>query len=187
LVVLFYHSIKKIPLQISTNQFTSDSLDLFFLFITKLAEGWLTVPILIYFLINDWRKAILIGICYGVTAIIAIIIKNYAFDVNSRPFGVSVLNQLESYHWIKNYKMPTGNSFPSGHTTTAFTFAIILSLLNKNKWLSIPFVLIAGLIGFSRTFLSFHFLIDVVVGSIIGGVTTFSLYVMLNNRFRFKN
>tara|TARA_B100000795_G_C22794207_1_gene438513 strand:+ start:1421 stop:2047 length:627 start_codon:yes stop_codon:yes gene_type:complete len=178
---------QKIDLQIKVNQYTSDSLDIIFLFITRLAEAWFTVPILIYFLIKDWKKAIFIGICYGLTALIAIIIKYYAFDINSRPFGFSSLDKFNNYHWIQNYKMPIYNSFPSGHTTTAFTFAFILSLINKNKWLSIPFVLIAGLVGFSRIFLSFHFLIDVVAGAIIGGVTSFLLYVILKKRFCLKN
>jgi membrane-associated phospholipid phosphatase len=178
---------KKIPLQISINSFANDTLDSVFLIITKLAEGWITVPVLVYFLIKDWKKALFIGICYGVTAIIAALLKNYTFGYNHRPFGIDGLNQLETYHWIKNYKMPRSLSFPSGHTTTAFTFAIVLSLLNKNKWLSITFIVIASLVGLSRTLLSFHFLIDVVAGAIIGGVTSFILFVMLKKRFNIKS
>ena len=180
--IIFLSMNPKIPLQININSYANDHLDRFFLIITKIAEGWGTVPILIYFLIKDWKKALFIGICYLLTAIIAVLLKNYTFGYNHRPFAIPELNTLETYHWIKSYKMPTSLSFPSGHTTTAFTFAIALSLLNKNKWFSIIFIVIASLVGLSRTLLSFHFLLDVVAGAIIGGVTSFILFVILKSR-----
>lgn len=180
-------STEKFPLQISINQFSSDSTDTVFLLITKLAEGWITVPVIIYFLVKDWRKALLLGICYGATALIAGLIKNYAFDINFRPFGFKILRELESYHWIKDYRMPSSFSFPSGHTTTAFTFAIIVGIFNKNKHYALALIFAATLVGFSRIFLSFHFLIDVVAGAIIGGVTSLVLYVMLKNRLKIDN
>ena len=185
--IIFLSMDHKIPLQISINSYANDYLDRVFLIITKLAEGWGTVPILIYFIIKNWKKAVFIGICYGLTAIIAGLLKNYTFGLNYRPFAIPGLNTLETYHWIKNYDMPIYLSFPSGHTTTAFTFAIVLSLLNKNKWLSIIFISIACLVGLSRTLLSFHFLLDVVAGAIIGGVTSFILFVILKNRFDLSN
>lgn len=181
--IVFLLKYPKIPLQVNINTYANDDLDVFFLIITKLAEGWITVPVLIYFLIKDWKKALFIGICYGFTAIIAALLKNYTFGYNHRPFAIPYLNTLETYHWIKNYKMPTSLSFPSGHTTTAFTFAMILSLFNKNKWLSIIFIMLASLVGLSRIILSFHFLLDVVGGAIIGGITSFALFVMFKNRF----
>ena len=180
--IIFLSMDPKIPLQININSYANDHLDRFFLIITKIAEGWGTVPIPIFFLIKDWKKALFIGICYLLTAIIAVLLKNYTFGYNHRPFAIPELNTLETYHWIKSYKMPTSLSFPSGHTTTAFTFAIALSLLNKNKWFSIIFIVIASLVGLSRTLLSFHFLLDVVAGAIIGGVTSFILFVILKSR-----
>jgi membrane-associated phospholipid phosphatase len=185
IIVLSFN--QKIPLQINTNTYASNTLDSVFLIITKLAEGWFTVPILIYFLIKDWKKALFIGLCYGITAVIAGVLKNYTFGYNHRPFAIPALNQLETYHWIKDYKMPTSKSFPSGHTTTAFAFAMVISLINKNKWWSIVFIFIASLIGLSRTLLSFHFLLDVVAGAAIGGVTSFILFVILKKRFGLNN
>lgn len=169
----------KFELQVNTNQLASDALDPVFLLITKLAEGWMTVPVLAIFCFINWRKALFLGISYGVTAIIAQVIKLFAFTENQRPYGLGEFRYLKGYHWIKDYGMPTGGSFPSGHTTTAFCFAIGLSLLIKNKNYSFLFLLIASLVGFSRTILSFHFASDVVGGAFLGGVTTFGLYVIL--------
>lgn len=166
-------------LQTATNKLANDQLDQIFLFITKLAEGWLTVPLLIFLFVKDWKKAVYIGVCYGVTALIAMLIKNYGFIENQRPWGLSEYRYLEGYHWIKNYEMPTGGSFPSGHTTTAFCVAMGLSFIIKNKYLSIPILILACLVGFSRTLLSFHFLTDVTAGATIGGVTSFLFYVIL--------
>lgn len=169
----------KFELQVATNQYASDTLDPIFLVITKFAEGWMTIPVLILLAIKNWRKAVFLGISYGITALIAQSIKLFAFTTNQRPYGLGEFRYLKGYHWIKDYPMPTGGSFPSGHTTTAFCFAIGLSLLIKNKNYSFLFLLMASLVGFSRTLLSFHFASDVVGGAFLGGVTTFILFVML--------
>lgn len=169
----------KFELQLKTNSLANDSLDQVFLMITKLAEGWMTIPVLLIFTIVNWKKAIFLGISYGVTALIAQLIKLFAFAENQRPYGLGEYRYLKDYHWIKDYQMPTGGSFPSGHTTTAFCFAIGLSLLFKNKNYSLLFLALATLVGFSRTILSFHFAADVIGGAFLGGVTTFILFVIL--------
>lgn len=174
----------KFPLQEATNLLASDTSDQIFLLITKLAEGWITIPILLFLFIKNWRKALLFGIPYGITALIAALIKNFAFAENQRPYGLNEFRHLENYHWIANYGMPTGGSFPSGHTTTAFCLAMFLTLISKNKKLGLIYFALALLVGFSRTILSMHFAIDVLGGAILGGVTTFILFVMLHKKLK---
>lgn len=63
-------------------------------------------------------------------------------------------------------KKPPDNSFPSGHTQTAFSTATYLSLLYPA--LSPLFLLLAGLVGLSRISLGVHFPLDVLVGALLG-------------------
>jgi undecaprenyl-diphosphatase len=60
------------------------------------------------------------------------------------------------------------SSFPSGHTASAFAMATIFALYLKRNYLSISLLLTAFLIGYSRIYLGHHFLVDVLVGAIIG-------------------
>jgi len=67
-------------------------------------------------------------------------------------------------------KRPDGserNSFPSGHTTTAFAFAGYVAKEHGWKW-GAPAMAMAGFTGFSRINDNRHYLHDVVAGATIG-------------------
>ena len=59
-------------------------------------------------------------------------------------------------------------SLPSGHTSTAFLSAVILSKFYK-KYIVVFFV-IAASIGFSRVYIGVHYPLDVIVGAITGSL-----------------
>ena len=66
------------------------------------------------------------------------------------------------------------NSFPSGHTTTAFSGFIGLAFLfPKYKYF---FLFFAIIIGISRILLAVHYVSDVIAGAILGTLTTYFLY-----------
>jgi undecaprenyl-diphosphatase len=58
-------------------------------------------------------------------------------------------------------------SFPSGHATTAFAAALLLSLWYP-RWAGV-FVGLAVLVGLSRMVLGSHFPSDIVAGALLGG------------------
>ena len=60
------------------------------------------------------------------------------------------------------------NSFPSGHTSYAFSFATIVTMLNKNKPLVVFTDILAILIALSRLYLYVHFPTDVLAGAVFG-------------------
>jgi PAP2 superfamily protein len=63
-------------------------------------------------------------------------------------------------------------SFPSGHTTTAFALASVVSEHFENRlWVAAPLYALAGGVGLARTRANAHFASDVLVGAAIGAAT----------------
>lgn len=62
-------------------------------------------------------------------------------------------------------------SFPSGHTTSAFSVATSLSLAYPKWYVIAPSFAWAGTVGFSRMDLGVHYPSDVLAGAIIGSGT----------------
>lgn len=61
---------------------------------------------------------------------------------------------------------PQDNSFPSGHSASAFGLATAVFLIDKR--LGIAYFLLAGLVAVGRILSRVHFLIDVLGGSVLG-------------------
>lgn len=64
-------------------------------------------------------------------------------------------------------KRPTSYSFPSGHTSSAV--AATAAIFIQNKKLSIPFIILAVMIMFSRLYFCVHYPSDI-IGGIIHGI-----------------
>jgi hypothetical protein len=59
------------------------------------------------------------------------------------------------------------NSFPSGHTTTAFAFCGYV-MAEHEYWLGVPSLFLATFIGYSRINDNMHWLHDVIAGATVG-------------------
>ncbi len=62
----------------------------------------------------------------------------------------------------------SGFSFPSGHTSAAFSTATALTLSTKKWYIAVPAFTYAGLVGYSRMRLGAHYGSDVLAGVIVG-------------------
>lgn len=75
-----------------------------------------------------------------------------------------------------------GLSFPSGHTTTAFATAILLSAFLPPRWRPVPIVW-AAIVGIARLYYGEHNALDVVAGASMGTMFATVLWFAFLNRF----
>jgi hypothetical protein len=74
------------------------------------------------------------------------------------------------------------NSLPSGHTSTAFTIATVLSERINNTFASIALYSFAGLTAFERIYADRHWFSDTVLGAAIGTIVGLKV-VKLNSEY----
>ena len=145
------------------------SADIFFTLCTSFGEAisWLIVAVLFYIYQKD--KFILYFASLILSTILTQFIKHIFFENVNRP--TSVISDLSQIHMVPGVELHTANSFPSGHTATAFTIFLIGCFLINKKWF-IPVGFIAALlVGYSRIYLAQHFPIDVGGGMLVAVIT----------------
>lgn len=137
------------------------ALDGFFKFITRLGDKgifWIILGLLfIIFAKNKKTGAcILIALIFGVV-FGNLILKNLV--ERGRPFWENPSLQLI-------IKAPTDYSFPSGHSVSSFGAST--ALFKNKRTLGKFFIVLAGLVAFSRLYLSVHYISDVLCGVALG-------------------
>ena len=153
--------------------------DLLFNFISHLAEGWIWIPYFIF--IFGWLKkdGIFILLNFLISTILTQIPKNFVWDKVSRPLASSIAP--EQIHIVKGVEMHFWNSFPSGHTATAFTLFLLSVLLFPKRTVLIIGFLYAIACGYSRIYLGQHFPLDV-AGGIIVAISTLLISIIIRKK-----
>lgn len=167
------------------NQYQSGFFDHFFFIATYLGDGIAVICIVLLLCFVKYKYAVLIALSNSISSIITQTLKHTLFADVDRPikyFEGSA--RLKLIPWVENY---SHNSFPSGHTTAAFTTFFCLALILENKYLKFLMFATALTIGFSRVYLSQHFLNDVYAGSMIGVIISFMTYQLFCMSEKVKN
>lgn len=150
--------------------------DYFFTYVTFLGDGLIWVPLFLYTLLykRDFFIAMLAALI--ICTLITHFGKRVVFADEPRPLrllvgvarAVPLMSGRDSY----------SNSFPSGHTSTAFTFALLLAFLVRRRFAIFVFPMLAFMVGYSRVYLAQHFVTDVLAGTIIGIVSSYFAIVI---------
>ena len=140
--------------------------DFFFKYVTHLGDGLMFLVLAIIFLSYRYYNLILLAVAALLQTILTTVAKRYIFNF-PRPKAYFE-NREEIFNMVDGVKVYSAYSFPSGHTASAFTIAILLICLTKNKLLQVLLMLAAILVAISRIYLLQHFLMDTIAGSIIG-------------------
>ncbi len=180
----FLVAYSKTDIHLYINSLHSVSGDYFFRIVTHLGDGWIfffTIPALLFI---SYRGGLQIALTGLFTGMITGILKNFVFHEAPRP--VKYFREIAELYLVPGVEINLINSFPSGHTMAAFSFYFALALLVKNKWASLLFFVFAFLIGYSRMYLSQHFLVDVIAGAGLGICCATGAY-LLANRIKSSN
>lgn len=187
LVVLFWAlclvlllSYDKASIHLMLNSFHTEFLDRFFRYYTEVG-GW--VPFLVGGLLLFYRfsAALFVLVPQALIALPLYVIKQF-YDA-PRPIAFFLQEQFQLLQ-VQGVNYHCTNSFPSGHTTAVFAMFVSLAVLVRNRVAKLLFVVLAISVGYSRIYLSQHFLLDVFAGSMIG--VLFSLIYMSIQQHYFK-
>ena len=110
-------------------------------------------------------------------SVVTQILKRQVFDDHLRPS--KVFEQMADVHFIDGVNLHTNFSFPSGHSTAAFSTFFFLALIARKPMLQVALFTAGLLVAFSRVYINQHFFEDIYVGSIIGASFTFLASVYL--------
>jgi membrane-associated phospholipid phosphatase len=144
--------------------------DYFFNYVTYLGDGLIWVPLFLYTLLykRDFFIAVLTAVI--ICTLITHFGKRVIFADEPRP--LRLMRDLARAVPLMSGRDNYSNSFPSGHTSTAFTLALLLAFLVRWRFAIFLFPLLAFLVGYSRVYLAQHFVTDVLAGTIIGIVSS---------------
>ncbi len=177
----------KVAIHIKINSLVGNSfIDTFFKYYTNVGDGVFAVVLGLIILFINIRNGIYVLATYILSGLTTSAIKNYFYD-NNRPhfvFGYFVDNY--KLKLVEGVDMMALNSFPSGHSTSAFALFTSLALLTGNQFVKVLFFMIAFMAAFSRTYLSQHWLVDITVGSLIGVITAIVLYFVFIHNDKLK-
>lgn len=162
---------------ILVNSWHNNNSDFFFQYLTYLGDGILVFTIAFIFLFFDKKLALLSLISLTITTALVQFLKRIIFKDQLRPSKIfENLIYDGSWHTVEGLNLYEKFTFPSGHTALIFCLCITLSLyFKKNNW-SFLYISLAFLVGFSRIYLSQHFLTDVLCGTIIGTFVSLLTY-----------
>ena len=169
----------KHDLHLLFNQFHNSFFDSFFYYATFLGDGIASVLVVIMFLAVKYRYAMIIALSNLISALMTQTLKHTIFEDVVRP--KKFFEGIADLYFVPGVENYMYNSFPSGHTTSAFALYFSLALLTKNKWIEFLLFTIALTVAYSRIYLSQHFFSDVYAGSLVGMFTTIVVYFVVRN------
>lgn len=158
----------KTELHILSNEANSPFLDSFFKYATHLGDGAFIAVLTIILLFIKYRYAFAFLTGSLLTSLVVNLFKKVLLHDIYRPSKYFELYETYQLHIVEGVKLHSLQSFPSGHTATAFNLFFTMALLVKNNYLKLFFFVTAVVIGYSRVYISQHFLQDIAVGSIFG-------------------
>ena len=157
--------------------------DKVFEYSSYLAEGWIWIPYFIV-LVGLYKKdKAFILMNFLISTLLTQFAKNYIFDTAMRPMASGL--DATQIHTVPGVEIHTFNSFPSGHTATAFTLFILTTYLFPNKYALSIGIIYAIVCGYSRIYLAQHFPLDL-AGGIFVALLTLPISIFIREKLNKK-
>lgn len=166
----------KSQLHLYINSYHHDLSNTLFYYLTFLGEGWTALIIAVILLFVRYRYAVIVILSYALSSVIVQYLKHFVYSDHDRP--VIFFKNNPDLYLVPGVDNNIYNSFPSGHSTTAFAIYLCLALFIPNKWSKLCLFMLALLVGWSRVYLSQHFFEDIYAGSFIGVASAILIFMM---------
>jgi membrane-associated phospholipid phosphatase len=160
--------------------------DVFFKYITHLGDGLFAFVVAIIYLFFNVRVSIYIIFSYLGAGIVSLVLKHLVFPHVFRPHHVFDYYIHQNLREIEGVEFIGSNSFPSGHSLSAFALFFCLLFISRNHFAKATCFVFAILAAYSRVYLSQHWLVDIYVGSIIGVLFSMFFYFTFFNTQSFQ-
>jgi membrane-associated phospholipid phosphatase len=164
---------------ISLNAYHPFLLNVFFINYTFVGDGIFALCLIaaLFFYYKRKQQGLALLYSFLISGLIVQVIKNLVDSPRPRLF----FEAGQYLHFIDGVSLANNSSFPSGHTATAFAIATVMALMMKDKTWQLLILIAAVLVGYSRIYLAQHFLLDVLIGALIGsGSGILSVYLAVN-------
>lgn len=156
--------------------------DLFFKYFTHVGDGLTMVIVGVLAIAFGKRKlGVLLILAFLLSGLLAQAVKRIQPEPRPGKY-FSELRQDDRIHRVDGRLLRGNNSFPSGHTTTAFALFTLLALSTQNYRYQLFCFGAALLVGYSRIYLGQHFFKDVFTGAILGYASSILLVWLLRNK-----
>jgi membrane-associated phospholipid phosphatase len=157
--------------------------DKVFEYSSYLAEGWIWIPYFIV-LVGLYKKdTAFILMNFLVSTLLTQFAKNYIFNTAMRPMASGL--DATQIHRVPGVEIHTFNSFPSGHTATAFTLFLLTTYLFPNKYALSIGIVYAFVCAYSRVYLAQHFPLDL-AGGIVVALLTLPISIFIREKLNKK-
>lgn len=170
--VLLLATQEKVEIHLAINDRHNSFFDLFFEYWTYFGDGIVAPIAVILLAILSFKKEGISTLILGLATLtlagaLSQSVKRILYDQALRPIEFIGAKDL---YLVPGVDVHHYHSFPSGHTTAAFAFLAFIACVffAKNKLIQVVLALIAVLVGYSRMYLSQHFLEDAVAGACLG-------------------
>jgi membrane-associated phospholipid phosphatase len=157
----------KTEMHIWANQINTPFFDTFFMYATHVGDGTMIAVLTIILLFVKYRYALAFLTGSLLTSGVVHLFKRFLLEENYRPTKYFELYETYQLYVIEGVNLRSLQSFPSGHTSTAFNVFLMLALITKNPLLKLLYFILAMIVAYSRVYLSQHFFIDIAAGSVI--------------------
>lgn len=142
--------------------------DYFFKYYTDLATTYVLLMIVLHIIWKKtWKHLLFVGVAAALSSVFSSVIKRSLFVHGHRPTYYFSQKHIE-LRLIDGVESQIPYTFPSGHTVLAVILCFYLCMQTRNRYIQIFLSLLMGLVAVGRVYLSKHFVIDTIGGSMIG-------------------
>ena len=173
MLILFSFLGGKDELFLLLNHDLGPTADFFFNYFTHAGDGIFWVPLALYFIFYKRKLLPLILSAIVLSTLLVQTGKKIIYPNEARPTAAIESTSQSPIHTVKGVTVHSNNSFPSGHTTTAFSLFLLGCLLLPYTYFWIIGFSLALLAGYSRVYLAQHFPLDVGAGMICAVISVY--------------